>query len=162
MTALELEIDTNIAFVIPSSEQLCLAILQQQNPLDLLSIQFVSLVDLALNNVSTDENDYSIHKQSLNLPEKSIQKGMTTNFNVAIDKTFVNLYQAYKYAEEQLQANVGCLQVHIDYKQNHDHSNTLALCLAQLNLLAENTNDARSLIHDALSDSYETFVVNMN
>lgn len=147
----ELNLKTNLVYTIPSSEDLCVAILQGQNPFHLLTVEFASLLDLALNNISTDKNDFLKNDNDTNFLDKAIQKGMTTNINVAVGKAFVNLYQAHKYAGEQIHA--------IAMKEEQHNTTNLAIrdhCIKQLNDFAEQINDHRNILKHHFSNAYES------
>ncbi len=152
----ELNLKTNLVYTIPSAEDLCIAILQGQNPFSLLTVEFASLVDLALNTISTDKRDFLNNDNDTNFLDKAIQKGMTTNINVAIGKAFVNLYQAHKYAGEQLHSIV----------MNEEQNNLTSInkparnrCVKQLNDFAEQINEHRNILKHHFSNAYESVLV---
>lgn len=147
----ELNLKTTLVYTIPSAEDLCFAILQGKNPFEMLTVEFASLTDLALNNISTDRKDCLANDNDHNFLEKAIQKGMTTNIDVAVGKAFINLYQAHKFAGEQLH--------HVMQEDTSANLETKRAvfnkCVDQLNEFAEQLHDSRNNLKSYFSKAYE-------
>lgn len=149
----ELNLNTNLVYTIPSSSELCKKILNGENPKKFFIVEFVSLLELAENTISSQKSDYLMSIDNSNFKDNVIKKGMTTNINMAVCKAFVNLYQAYKMAQVEL--------FHLFFNNQHNtnsekHKKHYKNCLNEIEHLISDISFSKRQFHLSFSAAYET------